>query len=100
MSDYVDFRLARYGGIQPIGSVIDTATIGGTTWQLWYGGSGQQTYSFVASSPINSWSGDIMAFWNYLAQHHNYPASSQYLIGICPPFPRTGIFSLQPYANR
>lgn len=81
----IPFRLARYGGVDPIGSVIDSANIGGVTWQLWYGGSGQQTYSFVASSPINSWSGDIKEFWNYLAQNHNYPASSQYLISPYPP---------------
>ncbi|MCJ1324856.1 hypothetical protein MMC10_001518 [Thelotrema lepadinum] len=74
--------LARYGSIQPIGSQIDTATIGGQTWELWYGGSGQQTYSFVASSPVNQWSGDIKQFFDYLTQSHGFPASSQYLIDL------------------
>ncbi|RQM05736.1 hypothetical protein DH86_00003590, partial [Scytalidium sp. 3C] len=72
--------LARYGSIQPIGSQIDTASVGGQTWELWYGGSGQQTYSFVASSPVNSWSGDIKQFFDYLTSNHGFPASSQYLI--------------------
>ncbi|EAU31682.1 endoglucanase I precursor [Aspergillus terreus NIH2624] len=76
--------LARYGGVQPIGSQIDTASIGGTTWQLWYGdnGSGQKTYSFVSPSPLTHWSGDIQQFWNYLSSRHGYPASSQYLINL------------------
>ncbi|KAI4155550.1 MAG: hypothetical protein LQ340_000941 [Diploschistes diacapsis] len=74
--------LARYGNIQPIGSQIDTPTVGGQTWELWYGGSEQQTYSFVASSPINSFSGDIKQFFDYLAQNHAFPASSQYLINL------------------
>ncbi|KAF7168913.1 hypothetical protein CNMCM5623_001819 [Aspergillus felis] len=74
--------LARYGGVQPIGSQIDTATIGGHTWELWYGGSTQKTYSFVSATPITSFSGDVKAFWNYLASKHGYPASSQYLINM------------------
>ncbi|RLL97475.1 Endoglucanase-1 [Aspergillus turcosus] len=74
--------LARYGSVQPIGSQIDTASIGGYTWELWYGGSSQQTYSFVSATPITSFSGDVMDFWDYLATHHGYPASSQYLINM------------------
>jgi xyloglucan-specific endo-beta-1,4-glucanase len=74
-------RLAKYGNIQPIGSQIGTANIAGVNWALWYGGSGQQTYSFVAPSPITSWSGDIKQFFTYLANNHGFPASSQYLIG-------------------
>lgn len=74
-------RLARYGTIDPIGSQIATATVGGATWELWYGVNGaQQTYSFVASSPITSWSGDIQDFFNYLTDNESFPASSQYLI--------------------
>ncbi|KAK5166873.1 Endoglucanase-1 [Saxophila tyrrhenica] len=74
--------LAKYGPAQPIGSQIDTATIAGTSWQVWYGGSTQQTYSFVASSPITSWSGDINDFFEYLVSSQGFPASSQYLINM------------------
>ncbi|GFF44628.1 endoglucanase-1 [Aspergillus lentulus] len=74
--------LARYGSVQPIGSQIDTASIGGHTWQLWYGGSTQKTYSFVSATPITSFSGDVMDFWDYLTSRHGYPASSQYLINM------------------
>ncbi|KAA8651139.1 hypothetical protein EYZ11_013121 [Aspergillus tanneri] len=73
--------LGKYGSIQPIGSQIATVDIGGHTWEVWYGGSTQQTYSFVASNgPVTSFSGDIKNFWDYLTHNHGYPASSQYLI--------------------
>ncbi|GFF27405.1 endoglucanase-1 [Aspergillus udagawae] len=74
--------LARYGGVQPIGSRIGTANIAGHTWELWYGGSTQKTYSFVSATPITSFSGDVMDFWRYLTNNHGYPASSQYLINM------------------
>jgi xyloglucan-specific endo-beta-1,4-glucanase len=74
--------LGLLGSIQPIGSSIATATVGGLTWDLWYGTSGsQQTYSFVASGDdLESFNGDVMDFWDYLAQNEGYPASSQYLL--------------------
>lgn len=78
-------RLARYGSVQPIGKQIATATVGGKSWEVWYGtstqaGAEQKTYSFVAGSPINSYSGDIKDFFNYLTQNQGFPASSQHLI--------------------
>lgn len=75
-------RLATYGTLQPIGSQIDTTTIGGISWDLWYGGSGMQTYSFVATSTVNDFSGDVIQFWQYLADNHGYPADSQYLLSM------------------
>lgn len=78
-------RLARYGTIQPIGTQIATATVGGQSWEVWYGtsiqaGAEQKTYSFVAGSPIQSYSGDLKAFFDYLTQSQSFPADSQYLI--------------------
>ncbi|KAF4213855.1 hypothetical protein CNMCM5878_009917 [Aspergillus fumigatiaffinis] len=74
--------LARYGSVQPIGSQIDSVSIAGHTWELWYDGSTQKTYSFVSATPITSFSGDVMDFWDYLTSRHGYPASSQYLINM------------------
>ncbi|QKX55431.1 uncharacterized protein TRUGW13939_02524 [Talaromyces rugulosus] len=75
--------LGKYGSIQPLGSQIATANVAGITWQLWYGTNGsQKTYSFVASSAQTTWSGDLMDFFNYLAENENFPASSQYLINL------------------
>ncbi|KAF5855368.1 hypothetical protein ETB97_009343 [Aspergillus alliaceus] len=79
--------LARYGTIQPIGSKIGTATIEGHTWELWYGtsiqaGAEQKTYSFVSATPINSFSGDIKPFFDYLTAKHKFPASTQYLTNL------------------
>jgi len=77
-------RLARYGTIQPIGTKIDSATIEGHTWELWYGttiqaGAEQKTYSFVSATPMNSWKGDIKPFFEYLTSKQKFPASTQYL---------------------
>ncbi|CAG8886121.1 unnamed protein product [Penicillium egyptiacum] len=73
--------LARYGEVQPIGSQIGTVTVGGATWELWNGANGsQKTYSFVASNPVKSWSGDIKAFFDYLTENQGYPAKTQNLI--------------------
>ncbi|KAB8273791.1 concanavalin A-like lectin/glucanase domain-containing protein [Aspergillus minisclerotigenes] len=79
--------LARYGTIQPIGTQIDTATVEGHTWELWYGttiqaGAEQKTYSFVSATPINTFGGDIKKFFDYITSNHNFPASAQYLINM------------------
>ncbi|KAJ5459181.1 hypothetical protein N7530_011125 [Penicillium desertorum] len=75
--------LARYGAVQPIGSQIATATVGGTKWELWSGANGsQKTYSFVASSPITSWSGDLKDFFDYLTEKEGFPAKAQNLITV------------------
>jgi hypothetical protein len=53
----------RQGSIQPIGSVVGNATIGGRTWQVWQGSNGSNAVvSYVAPSPITSWSFDVMDF--------------------------------------
>ncbi|KAJ5243932.1 hypothetical protein N7489_004028 [Penicillium chrysogenum] len=75
--------LARYGAVQPIGSQIATVTVGGTKWELWNGANGsQKTYSFVASNPITSWSGDLKDFFNYLTEKEGFPAETQNLITV------------------
>ncbi|KAE8366537.1 concanavalin A-like lectin/glucanase domain-containing protein [Aspergillus caelatus] len=79
--------LARYGTIQPIGAKIDTTTVEGHTWEVWYGtsiqaGAEQKTYSFVSATPINSFSGDIKPFFDHLTSKHDFPASAQYLINL------------------
>jgi hypothetical protein len=55
----------RQGAIQPIGSPVGNTTIGGRTWQVWQGSNGaNNVISYVAPSPITSWSFDAMAFIN------------------------------------
>ncbi|KAK1756985.1 endoglucanase [Echria macrotheca] len=74
--------LARYGGVQPIGSSTGMVTVGGRTWELWTGYNGaMRVYSFVSpSGPIKSWSGNVKDFFNYLQSNQGYPASQQNLI--------------------
>ncbi|MCX2951541.1 GH12 family glycosyl hydrolase domain-containing protein [Lentzea sp. NEAU-D7] len=51
----------RQGSIQPIGST----TIGGRNWQVWRGSNGSNNViSYVAPSPINSWSFSVLDFIN------------------------------------
>ncbi|WP_371573560.1 cellulose binding domain-containing protein [Streptomyces sp. NBC_01314] len=53
----------KVGPIQPIGSQVGTATVGGRSWQVWSGNNGSNdVLSFVAPSAIGSWSFDVMDF--------------------------------------
>ncbi|MFB8244627.1 cellulose binding domain-containing protein [Streptomyces sp. NPDC055952] len=53
----------RVGPIQPIGSPVGTASVGGRSWEVWTGSNGSNdVISFVAPSAISSWSFDVMDF--------------------------------------
>ncbi|WP_030759547.1 cellulose binding domain-containing protein [Streptomyces griseus] len=53
----------RTGPVQPIGSPVGTATVGGRSWQVWTGGNGtNDVISFVAPSALAEWSFDVMDF--------------------------------------
>jgi hypothetical protein len=55
----------RQGSIQPIGSAVGTATIGGRTWEVWTGSNGSNAVvSYVAPEPITSWSFSVLDFIN------------------------------------
>jgi hypothetical protein len=75
--------LNKVGPIQPIGSQVGTATVGGRSWQVWSGGNGtNDVLSFVAPSAIGSWSFDVMDFVRQavargLAQNNWYLTSVQ-----------------------
>jgi hypothetical protein len=74
--------LARLGGVYPIGKSTGTVTVAGRSWDLWVGMNGQmRVYSFVAASPVTTFSAALKLFFNYLQTTQNYPASKQNLIG-------------------
>lgn len=53
----------RVGPIQPIGSPVGSATVGGRGWEVWSGGNGSNdVLSFVAPSAISGWDFDVMDF--------------------------------------
>jgi hypothetical protein len=55
----------RQGPIQPIGSVVGNATVGGRGWEVWRGSNGaNNVISYVAPSPVTSWSFNVMDFIN------------------------------------
>jgi hypothetical protein len=73
----------RVGSVQPVGSPVGTATVGGREWQVWSGNNGSNdVLSFVAPSAISSWSFDVMDFARQavsrgLAQNNWYLTSVQ-----------------------
>lgn len=75
--------LNKVGAIQPIGSPVGNANVGGRDWQVWSGSNGMNdVLSFVAPSAISSWSFDVMDFVRQtvsrgLAQNNWYMTSVQ-----------------------
>ncbi|KOG37219.1 GH12 family glycosyl hydrolase domain-containing protein [Streptomyces resistomycificus] len=73
----------KVGSIQPIGSPVGNASVGGRDWQVWSGNNGMNdVLSFVAPSAISSWSFDVMDFVRQtvsrgLAQNNWYMTSVQ-----------------------
>ncbi|MEU5890617.1 cellulose binding domain-containing protein [Streptomyces sp. NPDC047461] len=73
----------KVGSIQPIGSPVGNATVGGRDWQVWSGNNGgNDVLSFVAPSAISSWNFDVMDFARQavsrgLAQNNWYLTSVQ-----------------------
>ncbi|MBM0233377.1 cellulose binding domain-containing protein [Micromonospora sp. STR1_7] len=57
--------LNRQGPIQPIGSVVGTATLAGRTWEVWRGSNGSNNViSYVAPSAISSLNFSVLDFIN------------------------------------
>ncbi|PSR94351.1 xyloglucanase 2, partial [Coniella lustricola] len=77
--------LDAIGGAGPIsstGSTVATPELAGTTWDLYSGPNGDTTvFSFVATSAVEDFSGDLMDFLNYLIENEGLD-SSQYLLSI------------------
>jgi hypothetical protein len=72
----------RQGSIQPIGSVVGNATIGGRNWEVWRGSNGSNAViSYVAPSPITSWSFSVLDFIND-TKNRGAITSSWYLTSI------------------
>ncbi|MDY7089742.1 MAG: cellulose binding domain-containing protein [Actinomycetota bacterium] len=72
----------RQGSIQPIGSPVGNATLGGRTWQVWQGSNGSNgVVSYVASSAITSWSFSVLDFIRDV-QNRGAVTSSWYLTSI------------------
>jgi xyloglucan-specific endo-beta-1,4-glucanase len=75
-------RLGKYGDIYPIGQSNGQVNVAGRSWDLWIGYNGaMKVFSFIAPSPIKSFSADVKQFYNYLQSSQGFPASQQNLIG-------------------
>ncbi|KAF2971422.1 hypothetical protein GQX73_g2160 [Xylaria multiplex] len=77
--------LAALGGAGPIsstGSPVATPTIAGVSWKLYDGWNGNmRVFSFVASSQVTNFSGDLKAFLSYLTSNQGM-STSQYVTSI------------------
>ncbi|KAJ5085970.1 hypothetical protein N7532_010741 [Penicillium argentinense] len=96
--------LAALGGAGPIsstGSAIATTTINGVSWNLYEGKNGDMTvYSFVASSTVNSFSGDMLEFFTYLENNQGL-SKSLYLVDVqagTEPFTGTAKLTVSSYS--
>jgi len=73
--------LGRYGNVYPIGSSKGNVNVAGRTWDLWVGMNGNmKVFSFIAPSPVTSFSANVKDFFNYLQNNQGFPASSQNLL--------------------
>ncbi len=77
--------LAALGGAGPIsstGSPVATPTIAGVSWKLYEGYNGaMHVFSFVASSQVTNFSGDLKSFLSYLTTN-NGMSTSQYVTSL------------------
>ena len=63
-------------------TAVATVTIAGVSWSLYKGPNGSTTvFSFVASSQVANFSGDVKAFFTYLIANQGL-SSSQYLTSV------------------
>jgi hypothetical protein len=77
--------LNHNGSIQPIGSQeASNVSLGGYTWNVWTGNNGANNVeSYVATSAISSFSGNVMVWINdALSRHSAFGNSSWYLTSI------------------
>lgn len=66
--------------MHPIGSNKGGVRLAGRTWALFIGMNGDmKVYSFVAPESVKSFSADVKHFFNYITNHHGFPAGEQYL---------------------
>ncbi len=95
--------LAEFGGIEPIGyssGAIASPTIGGVTWNLYKGPNTWTVFSFVATSQISTYSGDIMDFFTYLIDNQGLPSNYWLQVMQAGTEPMTGSdcwFTVSPY---
>ena len=73
--------LGRLGDVYPIGKSTGNVQVAGRTWDLWVGMNGNmKVFSYVAASPVNSFSADARLFFKHM-ETQGFPANKQYLIG-------------------
>lgn len=75
----------NYSGNQPAGSkVASGVTLGGVngTWDVWSGNVGWPVWSFVRTSPVNSFSANLQPFVYYVSNTKSWLSTSWYELDI------------------
>lgn len=73
--------LDHRGPIQPIGSLVGTATIASATWDVWFGNTGWNVISYVRQSGTNALDLRVADFWDDVVSR-DYGSTSWYLTSI------------------
>lgn len=81
-TDELMIWVAHLGGAGPLGKLQGTATIGGTTWEVYKGEIGWNVYSFVRKTNTESWQLDVRDFIRYVVATKHWMAPTKYLTSV------------------
>jgi hypothetical protein len=91
----------NYQDTTPIGTQVDTASLAGTSWEVWYGThDGFSTVSYIRATNVNAIDFDMKEFMDDTVQR-GYASASDYLLGIQAGFEiwrSTSPFSVDSYS--
>ena len=73
--------LNHTGSVQPVGSRVATVSIGGASWDVWFGNIGWNVVSYVRTSPTASITFPVSSFWNDIVAR-GYGQNSWYLTSV------------------
>ncbi|MBB5869232.1 hypothetical protein F4553_002611 [Allocatelliglobosispora scoriae] len=73
--------LNKLGSIQPVGSQVGTVSLGGATWNVWFGNIGWNVISYVRQSGVSSLDFNVNTFYTD-AISRGYAQRSWYLTSI------------------
>lgn len=83
---FLSKRLARKGGIYPIGSSQGIVNVGGQNWDLWVGYNGaMKVFSFVAPNEVPVFENNVKLFFDHVTNTQGFPAAQQHLISMSSP---------------
>lgn len=80
-TDEIMIWLHTAGGAGPLGELVGTVEVAGSTWELYQGNIGWEVYSFVRTENTGSFQADLKEFLDYLVANRGLDAS-KYLASV------------------